>query len=280
MKNAQYHFQNLVEKLAIDETDLGNQITEWKECLEDRLSVDFVRKSGSTKRGTNLDSSDVDLIVLFDEGRVDNSTPEHLFATTESDIKSCFGEIKQMDHGFIYEELSNTTVDIVIGFADRKNHFLFYIPDKRNGKFAWIETSPDASEKRIKDANCLTSGKAGSYVRLMKYWNLKNQKCLNSFYLETLVIKKILSDSENFNKMSYDEGIHFLFRYLQTAIERKESQPSGKGPKLGDLNDEEKKSLRKLLDYNITLSGDALDGDKLSDQIGPWEMIFGKEFTS
>lgn len=275
----QSYFQNFIEKLAIDEANLGNRITKWKECLESNSSIDFVRKSGSTKRGTDLSSSDVDLIVLFDEGRIDNSIPELLFATTEADTRACFGEIEQMNHGFIYEELPNTTVDIVIGYSDNKNPLVFWIPDNRNEKFVWIETSPDASEKRIEDANRLTRGKAGSYVRLMKFWNLKNQKCFNSFYLETLVIKKILSDSENFNKMCYAEGVHFLFRYLQTAIERKESQPSGKGPKLGDLNDEEKKSLRKLLDYNITLSGDALDAEKLSDQIGPWEMIFGKEFT-
>ncbi len=278
MSDMQRYFHDFIEKLAIDEINLGRQITKWKECLEGNLCVDFVRKSGSTKRGTNLSSSDVDLVVIFDRG-IDTSIPELLFATTEGDIRSCFGNISEMDHGFKYEELTNVTIDIVIGYVDDKNPLVYWIPDKRNGRFVWIETSPDASEKRIKDANRLTSGNAGKYVRLMKYWNIRNKKCFNSFHLETLVIKKILSDSEKFSKISYAEGIHYLYRYLYDAIDRKEPQPSQRGPKLGDMTENQRKKIKQLLNHDITMSGDALDSDKLSDQIGAWELIFGKEIT-
>lgn len=276
----QRYFQNLIEKLSIDETDLGKQVTEWKECLEKKKAVDFVRKSGSSKRGTNLESSDIDIVVLFKRGMVDTSIPVEFFATTAGDIRSCFREIQEMDHGFIYDKIPNTSVDIVIGYRDDKNPLVYWIPDKRNDKFVWIETSPEESERRVEGANKLISGKAGSYVRLMKYWNLRNGKLFNSFYLETLVIKKILTDSEKFNKMNYAVGIHYLFGYLQTAIDRKEPQPSGRGSHLGELKKEERKHLKKKLDYFITLSGDALDDAKKYDQSGMWTNIFGKKLIS
>jgi len=275
----QFYFHNFIEKLAINETDLGEKITKWKECLEEDISIDFVRKSGSTKRGTDLNFSDVDLIVLYNRGRTDISVPPPFLAIAENNIKNCFGKIHQMDHGFVYKELSNVTIDIVTGYIDEKNPLVFWIPDKRNNEFVWIQTSPDASEKRIKDANRLISGKAGKYVRLMKYWNIRNDKCFNSFHLETLIIKNILSASEKFNKISYAEGVHFLFRYLIDAIDRKESQPSKRGPKLGDMTKDQRKKIKQLLNHDITLSGDALDSDKLSDHVGVWELIFGKEIT-
>ena len=278
MSDIQYYFHNFIEKLAINETELGTQITKWKECLEKDISIDFVRKSGSTKRGTDLKFSDVDLIVLYNCGRTDTSVPPPFLAIAENEIGKCFGKIHQMDHGFVYKGLSNITIDIVTGYVDEKNPLVFWIPDKRNDEFVWIETSPDASEERIKDANRLTSGNAGKYVRLMKYWNIKNNKCFNSFHLETLVIKNVLTDSERFNKITYAKGVHFLFRYLYDVVDQKIPQPSRKGPKLGEMTIDQKRNVKRILEYSIRKSSDALQVEDLRTKIMRWEDIFGYVF--
>ena len=125
----QTYFHNFIEKISIDEIKLGSQITTWKECLEGKLAIEFVRRSGSTKRGTSLNSSDVDLIVVFDKGKVDTSIPVEFFATTEGDIRNCFGKIKRMDHGFIYEDMSGGSIDIKVSSAKycfTRNDTTFY----------------------------------------------------------------------------------------------------------------------------------------------------------
>ena len=275
----QNYFHNFLKRIAIDEIDLGEQITSWKECLDQSICVEFVRKSGSTKRGTNLYLSDVDIIVIFEKG-FDKSIPELFLATTEGNIRSCFGKVKEMDHGFRYEGLKSTTVDITVGYSHRSYPLVYWVPDKRNDRFVWIETSPDASEKRIEDANRLTSGKAGNYVRLMKFWNIFRQRVFNSFYLEVLVIRKILPESEKFNNFTYPEGLAYLFEYLITAVDQKIPQDSKRGPHIGDISENERQRIKDALNYSTRMAKLALDPEcNSNNQRIYWENIFGYELT-
>lgn len=280
MSDMQAIFSKFIENLAIDESDLGHQITEWKECLEKRESIEFVRKSGSTKRGTSINaSSDIDLVVLYHKDEVNKKDINNFFEFAKGEIRGCIPVNQNMDHGFKYDYIGGTDIDVVIGYSDEKNPFVFWIPDRRNGKLVWIETSPDASEKRIKDANRLTSGNAGKYVRLMKYWNNRHQKRINSFHLETLVIKKILTDSETFNNLIYPEGLLYLFESLFDAIKRKEPHPAGKGPNLGELSEKQIEDIRNTISYSIRMTELALEKKDIREKIIYWKNIFGYDLT-
>jgi len=50
------HFHTFIEKISLETTDVGSQITKWKECLEKRKLIEFVRRSGSTRSSVSSKS--------------------------------------------------------------------------------------------------------------------------------------------------------------------------------------------------------------------------------
>jgi Second Messenger Oligonucleotide or Dinucleotide Synthetase domain len=70
-----------------------------------------------------------------------------------------------------------------------KNYPIFLIPD---GDGDWLETSPLAHNKYIRDANAASGGKLKRTAKLIKYWRRCRQPHipLNSFYTELLLAKE------------------------------------------------------------------------------------------
>lgn len=152
---------------------------------------------GSNARDTAIGKySDVDLLLVLSRSEVTRGGSlvssdtvlknvrlqlENRYASTDigKDGQAIVVDFRDGDH----------PVDIVPAFYDGpavnlNNYPVYQIPDGEGG---WMQTSPEAHNRYIIEADQRSGGKLKGVVRLIKFWRMTRNVPLNSFHVELLL---------------------------------------------------------------------------------------------
>jgi len=141
---------------------------------------------GSSTRGTilprSMDShSDIDYMIVFYNG---NYTPQTYLNNLRTFVERHYStsEIRQ-SHPTIVLELNHIKFDLVPAIEDSWEKLK--IPDKSNN---WQYTDPNDFNNNLTIKNTNEKSLIKPTIRLVKYWNVKNDYLYNSFELEKWII--------------------------------------------------------------------------------------------
>lgn len=192
------------------ERSMGNIIDKLGEYFN--AQIDEVIVFGSYTRDTILPrqfdgNSDIDILIQFNTDDYDKLKPE----SYRNQLKR-FAEINYpnsgivKDHPSIVIELNHIKFDLVPSIFDEG--FIYdsiEIPDKSGG---WMETEPDAFNKKLTETNSNYNFIVKPIIRLLKYWNASHDYPYFSFELETAIADM------NFNNDNYESGFLYAIKNL------------------------------------------------------------------
>ena len=200
---------NAEERNKIDRS-IENIIGKLDDYFDDEINESIV--FGSYTRDTILPrrfdiNSDIDILIQFNTNDYDKLKPE----SYRNQLKK-FAEINYTnsivvkDHPSIVIELNHIKFDLVPSYFDKG---FFYnsieIPNKDGG---WMETEPDAFNKKLIEANTNYNSIVKPVIRLLKYWNASHNYPFYSFELETEIAEM------NFNNDNYESGFLYAIKEL------------------------------------------------------------------
>lgn len=206
-------------------TDLSSTITiaDWE-----RTSIDTSINTLSTKLGnhfSNIESkfvfgsydrktilrrsrdanSDVDFMVSFTDGS--NWTPQTLMNRLKRFAEDNYSrnEIYQSSPTIVLE-LSRIKFELVPAYYTWGT---YHIPAPASSYSTWINTYPHALKGQLTDKNRDNNYQIRKLVRLLKYWNVLNNKVYSSYELEKYVLDKYYWLCNNLKDYFYDavEGL-------------------------------------------------------------------------
>lgn len=187
-------------------TDLSNTITlaDWE-----RTSIDTSINTLSTKLGNHFSNigskfvfgsydrktilrrsrdsnSDVDFMVSFTDGS--DWTPQTLMNRLKRFAEDNYSrnEIYQSSPTIVLE-LSRIKFELVPGYYTWGT---YHIPAPASSYSTWINTYPHALKVQLNDKNRDNNYQIRKLVRLLKYWNVLNNKVYSSYELEKYVLDK------------------------------------------------------------------------------------------
>jgi predicted nucleotidyltransferase len=167
---------------------------------------------GSYTRDTILprrfdSNSDIDILIQFNTDDYDKLKPESYRNQLKKFAESNYPSSSVVkDHPSIVIELNHIKFDLVPAIFDEG---FFYdsieIPDKDGG---WMETEPEAFNKKLTEANTSYNSIVKPIVRLLKYWNATHGYPYFSFELETAIADM------DFSNDNYESGFLYAIRKL------------------------------------------------------------------
>nr|BDT31636.1 nucleotidyltransferase [Myxococcus sp. MH1] len=174
-------------------------------------------------------------------------------------------------------------VDVVPGFyvgpAPRSGHPVFAIPD---GAGRWLNTSPQAHGKYLKDADEEAGGMLSSTIRLLKAWKYARFPSIPglSFQIEM----RLASEGTCIGMASYALCLRDAFQLLRSDEGLALSDPLGISGLIPIVSTENQgKNLLNDLDYAITHVRTALMADylgHLDEAFRQWNIVFNGEFPA
>lgn len=190
----------------------------------DNIEEEFV--FGSYERRTILrrskdQNSDVDYMIVFEDGS--DWTPQTLMNRLQRFAKDNYSSNE------IYQ--SSPTVVLELGhirfeLAPAYKHWLgtLYIPAPASDYMDWISTYPYTLESDLNRKNRNNGYQIKKLVRLLKYWNVLNEKVYSSYELEKYMIDKTYFWCYNLKDYFYAavNGLptYSLPAYKKTKVER------------------------------------------------------------
>lgn len=192
--SVQSYLENLALRLIIrdeEKTKINTSVKTIRSRINsyfgDRISDHFA--FGSYTRGTMLTRSadmfsDVDYMVIFKNSS--NLKPQTLLNHLRLFAETYYGrsEIKQ-SHPTMVLELQHIKFELVPTKKDLFGDIL--IPSPNSSYREWMRTSPNAFNKKLTNKNTAQGNHIKPLIRLMKYWNCKNNYHLSSYELENAI---------------------------------------------------------------------------------------------
>jgi hypothetical protein len=166
--------------------------------LETVFRTNRIIKVGSYSRGTSIrHTSDVDLMLVLERDEVRKGEHFKTSTTVLDNVRAQLSDryfqtnVRRDKQAVVVQFRSNQyPVDIVPAVYYRhgghSSYPIYVIPDGEGG---WLETSPPAHNKFIKDADEKSKGKLKRAAKLIKYWRYCREPRipLNSFHLDLLL---------------------------------------------------------------------------------------------
>lgn len=188
----QTHLENTASKLVlsdIEKNSIATSISTLKYRLSDYFGTEIVQQIqfGSSTRGTILPrkadpNSDIDYMIVFNNtiGYKPQTFIDKLkrFATA----KYSTSEIK-MSHPTVVLSLNHIKFDLVPAYK-QAYYTTYYIPAPKSDYTEWISTDPNGFNNQLTEKNKTNLFHLKPTIRLVKYWNAKNDYVYNSFELE------------------------------------------------------------------------------------------------
>ena len=152
------------------------------------ISLQFV--FGSYSRGTILprgmdENSDVDHMVVFSDA---SARPQTYLNRLRRFVEAYYSrsEIRQSNPTIVLS-LNHIKFELVPAI----NHWLsgLQIPAKASAYEDWIETDPMGFNRKLTNANQANANLIKPLVRVMKYWNAKNDYPFESYSLEQDIVR-------------------------------------------------------------------------------------------
>lgn len=168
--------------------------------LKDKLNSHFDNRIvdtiifGSFMKSTNLPisidlKSDVDLMVVFNND--ENVNPQtYLDRLRKFANKYYRDSIVSQSFPTIVLQLKHIRIELVPAKKKWFPYTHYKIPSPENGYKSWIETLPNEQLNKLSDKNDRNKELILPTIRLVKYWNLVENKIYDPFFLERLIIEK------------------------------------------------------------------------------------------
>lgn len=226
--SVQSYLENLATQLIIRDEEktkihtsvstIGSRISSY---FSDSVSDHF--SFGSYTRGTMLTRSadmhsDVDYMVIFKNPN--NLKPQTLLNHLRSFAEAYYGssEIKQ-SHPTMVLELQHIKFELVPAQKDWFGNIS--IPSPSSSYNEWMGTSPNAFNKKLTDKNTAHSNHIKPLIRLIKYWNCKNNYHLSSYELENSITDLWFFGAKNLKDYVY-AAVDALTYHLFSPQDRKD----------------------------------------------------------
>jgi len=200
---------NADEREKIDRS-IENIFAKLEEYFDDQ--TDEILVFGSYTRDTILprrfdSNSDIDILIQFNTDDYDKLKPESYRNQLKKFAEDNYPySIVVKDHPSIVLELNHIKFDLVPSIFDTG---LIYdsieIPAKNGG---WMETEPDAFNKKLTAANTNYDSIVKPIIRLLKYWNASHGYPYFSFELETEIADM------DFSNDNHESGLLYAIKEL------------------------------------------------------------------
>lgn len=189
------------ESISIN-TSINTLITRLNLSFPDSINKQF--QFGSSTRGTILPrrydvNSDIDYLIEFKTSYSEIKKPQTYlnYLKTFAENKYSTSLIKQ-SFPTIVLELNHIKFELVPSIKTSSNYL---IPSKSFSD--WIETNPNEFNSKLTNANTNNYSMIKPLVRLIKYWNAKNNYCFLSYELENYICDINFFNCRNLNDYFY-----------------------------------------------------------------------------
>ncbi|RYY89472.1 MAG: nucleotidyltransferase [Chitinophagaceae bacterium] len=158
----------------------------WGTFRENLLSVDVFGSYDRTTYLSNDQNGDVDILIVFKENQY---KPDTYLTQLKTFGEKCYPKSEiYPDHPTIAIELNHIKFELVPSY---KTGGSFKIPAPRSNGVSWISTNPIDFKQKLLSKDKNNKGLIIPTIKLIKYWNLKNGKILDSFEIERAIIEKL-----------------------------------------------------------------------------------------
>lgn len=166
--------------------------------------------------------------------------------------------------------------DIVPSFYATDNFYL--IPDG-NGK--WKKTDPRIDQQNVTVVNQKHNGKILQLIRILKYWQKRqNMPTISSYLFEVIILSYF--DSKDIIKNFIDENLRDFWQYLENGIYYSFPDPKGFQGELNNLDYETKNKISLIAKQSYEKACDAIsfeiNDNDMQKSINKWKEIFGNDF--
>lgn len=188
------HLTNIYNKLSPDASS-EKAIEVSIATIRSRLNAYFPQnireqfRFGSSTRGTMLpksidDDADIDYMVVFED---DDIKPQAYLDRLRGFVENYYStsEIHQSNPTIV---LSLNHIKFELVPALRNWFYGFQIPAKASAYNDWMSTKPFEFNKKLDEVNNSHKGITKKIIKLMKYWNVINDKPFSSFELEQIIV--------------------------------------------------------------------------------------------
>ena len=207
------HLVAVARSLMLSETE-ENRIATSISTLQTRLNSWFGQeviqhfRFGSSVRDTILprkvdEGSDIDYMVVF-------NNPFQLKPATLLDKLRRFAnyyysrsEIHQ-DHPTMVLELNHIKFELVPAYQTSYWSDFYNIPAPSSNYIDWLSTNPSEIKQKVDSANKLYNYQIKRLIRLLKYWNVRNNMVYSSFDLEEHIAGRLFYFCTSLEDYFYD----------------------------------------------------------------------------
>lgn len=282
-------FKNKLELNKKEQKNASKKQKEIRKVLNDKFSVDRDFLTGSYARYTKTKPlKDVDIFCVLGDSEKHylDKDPNEILDEVKKPLCDKYGEEKvfvqrrsvMVDFGVdINEDMTDYRVvsfDVVPAFQTGDNYL---IPD--NTLKDWIKTNPEIHAEKAVKAHQNFSNEWKGIVRIVKKWNMKNEKPIKpSFLIEVMALELLVPPYGGQHKYE----VQAFFASLADRINEDWDDPAGLGPPISDAMDAHKiKDAIKQLQDAQTQCSEALRLEregKNGDSLRVWREIFGPLF--
>lgn len=171
---------------------------------------------GSSIRETilprSVDSgSDIDYMIVFDNK--DKYKPATLLNRLRRFVENKYSrsEVYQSSPTIVLE-LSHIKIELVPAYQDYPWSETYYIPAPASDYVDWMTTSPSYIQTKVNDANSRYNYQIKRLIRLLKYWNVMNEK-VYSYELEDHIASRVFWCCTSLEDYFFD-----TVKYLPTSL--------------------------------------------------------------
>jgi Second Messenger Oligonucleotide or Dinucleotide Synthetase domain len=184
---------------------------------------------GSSTRGTILprkadQHSDIDYMVIFDisEGK---KTPQTYLDRLKRFTEERYSTSERSQaHPTIVLSLDHIKFELVPAILHSASYLKnspsylknYSIPSPPSNWMGWIETNPSQINLSLQNKNVTYQSQIKPLVRLVKYWNAKNEYPFSSFSLETHIINQAFWNCPSLKDYFYQFWNGFSYPYYGT----------------------------------------------------------------
>lgn len=216
--------------IPVDQTHRLERLKEiTKSALEKNMDIVSINVVGSIAKGTQIkkkEGNDVDLEVILNKDKYgewlnnENGTIYALEKTKDA-LKSDprFRAIKvRVDRNAVTAILGGLKVDVVPVFEHSNGGVL--VSDTHTRK--WLRSDPRRSKRILEIIDSRNENKVVPLIRILKDWNQKNGRKLNSVTIEAMAEHYFVNDKPKNGENSNRANVHEFFSkfpyYLQNGI--------------------------------------------------------------
>ncbi len=180
------------ERTAIDKNidSLSDKLTAYfnQGQIEQRLVFgSYTRKTLMPRRAD--DHSDVDYMVVFDTSSYAYNPDTYLRWLREFAVAKYATSEIYPSHPTVVLELSRIKIELVPAIKTTYGDD-YQIPAPLSSYSKWLTTHPNAFNSQVASKNTSEKSLIRPMIRLMKYWNAKNDYPYSSYELEQLIVNQ------------------------------------------------------------------------------------------